>query len=201
MKFNGRVDQLPIKPITFSIETTPYNLARHLSKLLTPLSKSKYTIDSKKNFMEKIKQETLPDGYKMVSFDVKSLFTNVPLEKTIDITLERMYDRKEINTQIMRPEMKELLTLYIKNVHFMFDDQVYQQSDAVAIGSPLGPVLAGIFVVELETRILLTVGNMVLNRKRFVDDTIGYVKNGSIDIILSKLKELKALRSEAISYI
>ena len=64
--------------------------------------------------MEKIKQETIPDRYKMVSFDVKSLFTNVLLEKTFDITIERIYDRKEINTQITRPEIKELLTLCTK---------------------------------------------------------------------------------------
>ena len=42
----------------------------------------------------------------MVSFDIKSLFTNVSLEKTINMTLERIYGRKEINTQITRPEMK-----------------------------------------------------------------------------------------------
>ena len=42
-------------------------------------------------------------------------------------------------------------------------------------------------MAKLETRIVPTLGNMVLNWKRFVDDTIGYVKNGSIDIILSKL--------------
>ena len=51
----------------------------------------------------------------------------------------------------------------------------------------LGPVLAGIFMVELETWIIPTLWNMAWNCKRFVDDTIGYVKNGSIDIILSKL--------------
>ena len=57
----------------------------------------------------------------------------------------------------------------------------------MAMGSPLGRVLASIFVVELEARIIPTLGNMVFNWKRFVDDTIGYVKNGSVDIILSKL--------------
>ena len=112
---------------------------------------------------------------------------NVPLEKTIDITLERMYERKEINTQITRTEIKELLTLCTKNVYFTFDNQVYQQNDGVAMCSPLGPVLAGIFMVQLENRIIPTLGNMVLNWKSFVDDTIGYVRNGSIDMILSKL--------------
>ena len=46
----------------------------------------------------------------------------------------------------------------------------------MAIGSTLGPVLAGIFLVEVETQIVPTLGNMVLNWKRFVDDTISYVK-------------------------
>ena len=55
------------------------------------------------------------------------------------------------------------------------------------MGSPLGPVLAGIFMVELKNRLVPTLGNMVLNWKRFVDDTIGYVKNGGIDVILSNL--------------
>ena len=42
-------------------------------------------------------------------------------------------------------------------------------------------------MVELETRLVPTLENMVLNWKKFVDDTIGYINNGSIDIILSKL--------------
>ena len=88
-----------------------YNLARHLTKLLSPLSKSKCTINSTKHFIEKIKQETKPDGYEMAFFDVKSLFTNVPLERTIGITLERIYDRKEINTQITRSEMKRAVNI------------------------------------------------------------------------------------------
>ena len=74
-----------------------------------------------------------------------------------------------------------------QNVHFTFDNQFYQQNDGVAMGSPVGPVLAGIFMVELKNRLVPTLGNMVLNWKRFVDDTIGYVKNGGIDVILSNL--------------
>ena len=87
MKLNDKVDKLPVRPIVSNIWTATCDLARHLAKLLSPLSKSKYTIDSTKHFMEKIKQETIPDGYEMVSFDTKSLFTNVDLEKTIIVML------------------------------------------------------------------------------------------------------------------
>ena len=51
------------------------------------------------------------------------------------------------------------------------------------MGSPLGPVLTGIFMVELKTQIIPTLENMVLNLKRFVDDTIGSVKVASVSKI------------------
>ena len=73
--------------------------------------------------------------------------------------------------------------MYIVNFTF---DQVCQQNDGVAMESPLGSVIPAISMVKLETRNVPTLGNMVLNWKRFVHDTIGYVKNGNIDIILSK---------------
>ena len=45
--------------------------------------------------------------------------------------------------------MNELLLLCRKNVHFTFNNKIYQQCDFVAMGSPLGPVVAGLFMVEL----------------------------------------------------
>ena len=54
----------------------------------------------------------------MVSFDVKSLFINVPLDRTINIILRKIYNHKELETPITRCEMKEMLTLCTKNVHF-----------------------------------------------------------------------------------
>ena len=64
------------------------------SEMKRPLSKSKYTIDSTRHSMENFEQETALDEYKMVSFNVKSLFTNASLEKPIDITLEIIYVKK-----------------------------------------------------------------------------------------------------------
>ena len=87
----------------------------------------------------------------MFLFDVKSLFMNMSLtEKVTDRILERIYDPKEINTQIACPEMKVLLTWCTKNVHFTFDNRIYEQNDGVGMGSPLGPVLGCIFLVKLD---------------------------------------------------
>ena len=88
---------------------------------------------------------------KNVSFDVKSLFTSVPLEYTIDITIKRIFEDHEIMTIFTKSEMKKLLTLCTKNLHFLFNNEIYIQIDGVAMGSPLGPVIAHIFMVDLKT--------------------------------------------------
>ena len=78
---NDTVDELPIRPIVSKIRTATYNLSKYLAKLLLPLSQSEYTIKNTKQFIEQIRMKQVPDGYRMVSYDVKSLFTSVPLEK------------------------------------------------------------------------------------------------------------------------
>ena len=91
-----------------------------------------------------------PVDYKLVSFDVTSLFTNVSLDYTINIILKRIDDQRELETNISRKEMKDLLILCTKNVYFSYDNKLYSQKDGVAMGSPLGPVIAGIFTADLE---------------------------------------------------
>ena len=124
--------------------------------MLSPLSESKYTIKDTKYFVEKIKKEHIPNDHLLVLFDVKSLFTNVPLDQTIEIILNIVYKKNEISTDMTKSEMKELLNLCTKSVHFTFDGNIYVQNDGVAMGSPSGPVLANIFLVELERSVIPT---------------------------------------------
>ena len=77
--------------------------------------------------------------------------------------------------------MKELLYLCTKNVNFSFDNSIYNQSDGVAMGSPLGPIL------ELERSVTPGLANKLNNWRRYSDDTICYVKVDSIYYVLSKL--------------
>ena len=74
-----------------------------------------------------------------------------------------------------------------KNVHFTYDNKVYQQNDGVAMGSPLGPVLSGIFMVELENSLVPTLNESMTIWRCFVDDTITFVKNDSIAYVLDQL--------------
>jgi hypothetical protein len=64
------------------------------------------------------------------------------LEFTINLILEKVYKKKLVKTKLKKEEMKELLEVCTKEMHFSFDGKIYQQTDGVCMGSPLGPVLA-----------------------------------------------------------
>ena len=83
--------------------------------------------------------------------------------------------------------MKKLLTICTKNEDFSFNNDIYIHTDGVALGAPLGPVLANVFMVELESLLVPKLNDHVKNWRRFVDDTIVYVKRGSIEYVLSVL--------------
>ena len=143
---------------------------------MVPLRESEYAVKNTKNFVDNIKKENMQKVYKMVSFDVKSLFTNVPLDRTINIILKRIYDQAELQTFLTRSELKEMLLLCTKKVHFTFNGKTYIQTDGVAMGSPLGPVLADIFMVEFEKSLLPELTSYISYWKRHVDDTICFKK-------------------------
>ena len=177
---NQDIDELPLRPIISNTNIAIYVLARYLAKVLSPLSQSDYTVSSCKEFTEIIKLKSIPDNYKLASFYVKSLFTNSPLDSTIDISLNRIYEKKDLTVNIDRKDMRDLILLCTKNVHFTFNNDIYKQTDGVAMGSPLGPVLAGIIMVELENYMVPRLSNHLHFWRRYVDDTFTFVKEESI---------------------
>ena len=82
----------------------------------------------------------------MASFDVTSLFTNIPLDETIDIISDQLYSTPIFYHGFSKTEFVQLLNLAVKNCHFIFDGKYYDQIDGVAMGSPLGPLFANIFL-------------------------------------------------------
>ena len=84
-KIHKPFDDIPkFRPIIDTTGTTHYGIGKYLSQLLHPLTINDHTIKNTfdaKTRIETIDQSYLKQGYKYVSFDVESLFTNVPLEK------------------------------------------------------------------------------------------------------------------------
>ena len=79
----------------------------------------------------------------IVSYDVASLFTNIPLRETIDTAINLIFNHNP-NLSITRKELKKLFLFATSRTHFIFNSKFYNQIDGVAMGSPLAPVLANI---------------------------------------------------------
>jgi len=82
--------------------------------------------------------------------------------------------------------MINLLNLCTKQVHFTFNDTIYTQTDGVAIGSPLGPIIANIFMTKLEQRVILKLNSMS-PWVRYIDDTFATMDPDYINTPLNTL--------------
>ena len=95
----------------------------------------------------------------------------MPLQETIDIIVQRIYDKNEIATTISRDDMKSLLFLCTSKSCFPLNDTLYEQIDGISMGSPLGLVMANIFMIYFES--LLQGRSNIIGMNywyRYVDD-------------------------------
>ena len=77
-----------------------------------------------------------------------------------------------METVVPQKKMEKLLYLCVKRVHFSYAESCY----GLAMRSPLGPVLANIFMTELDITMIPSLGNCLQNWKRSVDETFASVK-------------------------
>ena len=166
-------------------------LAKYLSSLLNPLTHNEFKLRDSFDAVariHKIPAHLFTEGFRFVSFDVKSLFTNIPLRKTVNFILKRIYNDKRITTSISKRTLKKLLLDACTKTPFSFNDQLYQQIDGICMGSPLGPTLADILMTAFEEEIVkpLISSNIIKFYSRYVDDTLVLIKPSDIKFVLDK---------------
>ena len=109
------------------------------------------TISDPLKFAEKIRQTNITADEILVSYDVSSLFTNVPVDETIQLLADKAFKNNWFNEKnrlnIKKTDLIKLLTLATKHQLFQFNNgKLYEQVDGVAMGSPLGPLIANAFM-------------------------------------------------------
>ena len=142
-------DGLPsFRPILSAIGTPTYNLAKFLVPILEPQTTNEYTIKDSFRFAEEL--QSFDSKLVVARFDIESLFTNIPLQETIDLCVENLFQDRTHVDNLSKDSFRELLTRTMSESLILFDQQFYKQHDRVAMGSPLGPTLANVFLCYHE---------------------------------------------------
>ena len=98
------------------------------------------------------------------------MFTSIPLDETINLAVDLLI-QNEPSIKMSRTQLKKLFHFATAQTHFLFNGDYYDQVDGVAMGSPLGPVLANLFMSHYEKIWLDNYqGPPVKFYKRYVDD-------------------------------
>ena len=138
-----------LRPILSALNTGTYKWAKFFVPLLRHLNSNQFTL---KNFSEFAKIICEQDaGLFMASLAVDSLFTNVPLEETINICDNELFKGNSSIHGLIKKQIFEMFSLTTTESIFLFDMAFYTQVDGIAIASPLGPSLANAFLCHYET--------------------------------------------------
>ena len=102
----------------------------------------------------------------MVSFDVKYLYINVPIDDTIDHILTLLSDD---DIPVRKDALRHLLKMACTNILFSFDGELYVQNDGLSMGSCLAPTMSA-FAMTLIESLLQDCPHSPRFYKRYVDD-------------------------------
>ena len=183
---------IPMRPITSGIGSAPHRLAKVLAR---PLSGNLGTVSDSHlrntdDLMTKLKDVDFSDK-RLASFDVKSLFTNVPVEgalKAIKSVIEKM---SADELPLPKEDYVKLITLCMNFGGFTFDSVEYFQHSGLAMGSPLSPVAACLYMEWLEKHHYQGIMGKDVIWARYVDDVLVVVPKSMN--LSEKLDELNSV--------
>ena len=169
-------ENCPLRPVISSIGTATRPLSGWLASLLSPylgkisLAHLKNSVELKTKLMRFAAAHST-NNIRLGSLDVVSLFTRVPTDHVLDF-VSRKIDEKIINVPIPKDCFLELLRLCVNHNYFQFEDKFYRQKFGIAMGSPLSPVLANLFMEYIESELLPNISDKPVLWLRYVDDIL-----------------------------
>ena len=108
----------------------------------------------------------------MSSYNVKTLLTSVPVDLALNIIHNKLQQDTTLpnRTPLSTSNIMSLLSSYLKCTFFTIQCKYNEQLKGAAMGSPLSPVIANIFMEDFETKALSSLANPPRIWLRFVND-------------------------------
>ena len=127
-----------------------------------------------------------------MSYDVSALFTSIPIEPAIRIIRKHLEDDPTLNSRISMSvdHIICLLEFCMKNTYFSYQGRFYEQTEGAAMGSPISPFVANLFMEDFESQAIRTSTTPLTLWKRYVDDTFTIIKKNNRDSFLEHLNSI-----------
>ena len=175
---------VPLRPIVSSRGSVTYNTSKELARILKPLAGgSTFSVYNTMDFVEQVKNIRLQPQECIVSYDVKALFTSVPIKPAIKIIKQLLEDDQELQqrTSMTVHNIICLLEFCLNNTCFIFQGRFHEETEGAAMGSPLNPIIANVFMEAFEKQGISTAPHPPTFWRRFVDVTFVIIQKTQED--------------------
>lgn len=181
---------IPMRPISSTINAPNSDMSRMLAKILNNvIDKDEYNVSNSMQVKERISTVKIPKDHLLVSFDVVSLFTNIPVELVYDIINIKWNKIKQF-TSIPYNIFMDMMDFCIYDAnYFVFQKQIYKQNDGVPMGSPLAPTLAGLALDFLLSKVVAKLKQKPKFVLKYVDDLLLELHISQLEIVLKKFND------------
>lgn len=175
---------LPLRPVVPNVTSPTYHLAKFVSSILQRGFTSIFNVKDSRTFCQYVNNTSVPPDHIIVSFDVVSLFTNIPKYLvTHDIIMS--WPEISPHTNISLDIFLEIVEFLIDSSYFCFQNNFYTQLLGTAMGSPLSPILADITTETLLLVATTTAKIPVDHIRKYVDDLFLILHRDQVDDVLN----------------
>ena len=185
---------IPLRPIVASRGSITYNVARRIADIISPLvGKNDYALKNSTHLVDTMKDCVLHEDDILLSCDVTQLFTKVPVDKSIDVIYSRLEQDQTLHnrTQMTPAQIRDLLSICLKTTYFVYDGVTYSQIEGAAMGSPVSPIVANIYMEWFEEHAVRTFQYEITIWKRYVDDTIVAISDALVSDFMAHLNAIE----------
>ena len=184
---------VPIRPIVSYSGSPLYNLNKYIANILkTYVKHENNNAKNSTTFSNYIRNVPIEDDEIMVSFDVTSLYTNIPIIDTLNIIKDYVHsdDQFARKTAIPQDKFLDLVNLVLTTTWYTFNSQFYQQTDGVAMGGPASSTTAEIYMQAHESTAISTALHPPKVWERFVDDVYSIVQRTQLENFFHHINNL-----------
>ena len=184
---------MPLRPMVSSIGAASYETAKELARILKPLmGNSPYQVQNSRDFIQQIQDIKLQEDQCIMSYDVKALFTSVPIQPAIDVIKKMLEEDGELQKRI-NMSVQHIISLQefcLRSTYFTFHDRLYEQQEGAAMGSPISPIVAYLFMEDFEKNAIQSSPHCPCFWRRFVDDTFTIIYTAHKESFLEHLNSI-----------